>query len=159
VVWLYYPSLTTDTLYSVINEHVGPKIAQTEDRLAQLEAKRAQAEGREASRLGKRVSQLTQLLDELKAFRDQLQEVTALPYKPSLDDGVQISAAPLYPLFRHTPWHRELKKTWQALCDGHYDWANLAYAIWPERVREKCQSDKSLAIAHDLEELYTGDES
>jgi len=30
----------------------------------------------------------------------------------------------------------------------------LAYSIWPERVREKCKSDKSLAIAHDVEELY-----
>ena len=27
-------------------------------------------------------------------------------------------------------------------------------AYWPERVREKCKTDKSLAIAHGLEELY-----
>lgn len=25
---------------------------------------------------------------------------------------------------------------------------------WPERVREKCKTDKSLAIAHGLEDLY-----
>jgi hypothetical protein len=25
---------------------------------------------------------------------------------------------------------------------------------WPARVREKCKTDKSLAIAHGLEELY-----
>ena len=25
---------------------------------------------------------------------------------------------------------------------------------WPERVREKCKTDKSLAIAHSLEDLY-----
>ena len=27
-------------------------------------------------------------------------------------------------------------------------------AYWPDRVREKCKADKSLAIAHDLEHLY-----
>ena len=37
---------------------------------------------------------------------------------------------------------------------GEYDWAHLAMAYWPERVREKCKTDKSLAIAHDLEHLY-----
>ncbi len=37
---------------------------------------------------------------------------------------------------------------------GDYDWAHLAMAYWPDRVREKCKTDKSLAIAHDLEDLY-----
>lgn len=27
-------------------------------------------------------------------------------------------------------------------------------AYWPDRVREKCKTDKSLAIAHDREQLY-----
>jgi hypothetical protein len=27
-------------------------------------------------------------------------------------------------------------------------------SYWPDRVREKCRTDKSLAIAHGLEELY-----
>ena len=40
------------------------------------------------------------------------------------------------------------------LVKGDYDWAHLAYSIWPDRVREKSKSDKSLAIAHDLEDLY-----
>jgi hypothetical protein len=60
----------------------------------------------------------------------------------------------LWQLFRHTPWRNKLKDTWQKLEKGDYDWANLAYNIWPERVQEKCKYDKSLAIAHDLEELY-----
>ena len=30
---------------------------------------------------------------------------------------------------------------------------------WPERVREKCKIDKSLAIAHDLESLYVEPEA
>ena len=38
--------------------------------------------------------------------------------------------------------------------EGKYDWAHLAFSIWPDRVREKCKHDKSLAIAHDLEHIY-----
>ena len=35
---------------------------------------------------------------------------------------------------------------------GDYDWAHLAMGYWPDRVREKCKTDKSLAIAHGLED-------
>ena len=35
---------------------------------------------------------------------------------------------------------------------GDYDWAHLAFHLWPERVIPKCTTDRSLAIAHGLEE-------
>jgi len=57
-------------------------------------------------------------------------------------------------LFQHKPWQKKLKETWESLERGNYDWAHLAYSIWPERVREQCKADKSLAIAHGLEQLY-----
>ena len=39
-------------------------------------------------------------------------------YKPNHDDGVQISAAPLWPLFRHKPWQKVLKDTWAKIDKG-----------------------------------------
>jgi len=42
---------------------------------------------------------------------------------------------------------------WKKLEAGEYDWAHLIYTLWPERVREVCQRDCSIAIAHGLEEL------
>jgi hypothetical protein len=57
-------------------------------------------------------------------------------------------------LFQHKPWQKILKETWGKLEKGDYDWAHLAYSYWPERVKEKCRTDKSLAIAHGLEDLY-----
>lgn len=86
-------------------------------------------------------------------MRDTLLKL-APTYKPDHDDGVQICSAPLWPLFRHKPWQKVLKDTWTKLERGDYDWAHLAMAYWPERVREKCKTDKSLAIAHGLEALY-----
>jgi len=86
-------------------------------------------------------------------LRDTLLQI-AKSYRPRHDDGVQISAAPLWQLFRHRPWQKLLKDTWTKLEKGEYDWAHLAMSYWPDRVRKKCKSDKSLAIAHGLEDEY-----
>ena len=42
---------------------------------------------------------------------------------------------------------------WKKLEKGDYDWARLAYTIWPDRVREVCICDRSIAVAHGLEGL------
>jgi transposase InsO family protein len=51
--------------------------------------------------------------------------------------------SPLSFLLEHQP---ECQRYWTHTDD--YDWAHLAMNYWPERVREKCKTDKSLAIAH-----------
>src|SRR5205085_2573519 len=89
----------------------------------------------------------------LQELQDELLRL-APAWKPNHDDGVQITAAPLWRLFRHRPWQTILKETWEKLEKGDYDWAHLAMTHCPDRVREKCRTDKSLAIAHDLEDLY-----
>ena len=59
----------------------------------------------------------------------------------------------MWKFFRLTKWRNKLKKTWEELKSGKYDWAHLALSIWPDRVvREKCTTDRSIAIAHDLED-------
>jgi hypothetical protein len=147
--WLCYPSLTSQTLYTAINDFVEPKLTEVETETATLRSK-GSARSRDEE---KRLEALTTLQAELRDLRDQLQSI-APHYRPSHDDGVQITAAPLWPLFRHKPWQKVLKDTWAKLEKGDYDWAHLAMTYWPERVREKCRHDKSLAIAHGLEELY-----
>jgi hypothetical protein len=156
-VWIYYPRLAEDTLYRAITTHVEPKLAQLEQRLAQVSGQQRGAFSREAARLAQEAGELTELRDELREMREELLRVAQLPYKPCLDDGVQITAAPLWRLFRHRPWRKTLEDTWKELERGDYDWAHLAMAIWPKRVREKCRSDRSLAIAHGVEGVSAGD--
>jgi hypothetical protein len=93
-----------------------------------------------------------QLRSELKGMRAEL-ERWAPRWKPNLNDGVLITACPLWKLFRLPKWRKDLETCWRELERGDYDWAHLAYTLWPERVREKCKTDRSLAIAHGLEEL------
>jgi hypothetical protein len=51
-------------------------------------------------------------------------------------------------------WQRELKSVWDDLRAGEYDWSHLAMHLWPERVVPKCATDRSMAIAHGLEETF-----
>ena len=147
--WLYYPSLSSQTLYTAINDFIEPKLKQVG---ADVTALRNKGTAR-TSDDEKQFEALQAFELELIELRDTLLRL-APTYKPNHDDGVQISAAPLWPLFRHKPWQKVLKDTWTKLEKGDYDWAQLAMNYWPERVREKCKTDKSLAIAHGLEGLY-----
>ncbi len=147
--WVYYPSLTSQTLYTAINDFVEPKLKQVGADVTALRNK-----GAARTRDDEKQFEALQAFElELIELRDTLLKL-APTYKPNHDDGVQISAAPLWPLFRHKPWQKVLKDTWAKLEKGDYDWAHLAMAYWTERVREKCKTDKSLAIAHGLERLY-----
>jgi len=153
-IWVYYHRLTSDTLFTAVNRYVLPKLTSVEQELVELEARLDEASGREATRLREQAEQAQAFRDDLAAFRDELLRITALPYQPDLNDGVIINAAPLHQLFRLPKWAKDTKECWSKLERGDYDWAHLAYTVWPERVREKCRTDKSLAIAHGLEALY-----
>lgn len=152
-VWLYYPRLTADTLFQVVAEHLVPKLRKTQEERLQVDAAQGRAEGREAAKLAKQAGELAELEQGLEEMKAELLRVAELPYKPNLNDGVQITAAPLAKLFQLKAWRMVLDATWKKLEKGEYDWAHLAHAIWPDRVREKCKTDRSLAIAHGLENL------
>jgi hypothetical protein len=152
--WIYYPRLTGQTLYTAINDFVEPKLRQVGEDLAALR-NRGSTRSRDDE---KRFELLLALETELLEFLDKLQEI-APGYRPNHEDGVQVTAAPLWPLFRHKQWQKLLKDTWTKLEKGNYDWAHLAMAYWPDRVRDKCKTDKSLAIAHGLEDLYVEPEA
>lgn len=147
--WIYYPRLTSQTLYTVINDFIEPKLKQVSADVTTLRNKGTARSRDDEKQFEAKISfelELTELHDTLLKL--------APTYKPNHNDGVQINAAPLWPLFRHKPWQKMLKDTWAKLEKGDYDWAHLAMSYWPDRVREKCKTDKSLAIAHGLEHLY-----
>lgn len=71
-----------------------------------------------------------------------------------IDDNVILNLAPLYELV--PSWSTEPKKYWEALKSGEYDWSYTAMRYWPNRVLEKCKTDKSIAIAHNRLDIYKG---
>ena len=150
-VWLYYPRLTENTLYECVTNYVAPKIAKVR---AEIESLRPNLEGKASAEQRRRFEELVGLESELEELRLELERVANLGYKPDLDDGVVICASPLHALFRLGKWQRELREHWTRLAKGDFDWAHLAFALWPERVTKACRTDKSFAIAHGLENLY-----
>lgn len=148
--WIYYQRLNDQTLFTCVNDFLEPKIRRIEE---EIKALRSEQKGKKGA-ASDAVSGKVEFLTELQAMRNDFLKFAELPFRPDLNDGVVITAAPLWKYFQLTKWKNTLKETWTKLESGEYDWAHMAYAIWPERVKGKCKTDKSLAIAHGLEELY-----
>jgi hypothetical protein len=144
--WLYYHRLTEDSLYRVLRDFVETRIQQTEREQFRLESQGALS-GDAAARL----QEAQTLLQDLRIFKSELDLVAPL-WNPNLNDGVIINHAVLWRITPYTPWQKKCKECWDKLVKGDYDWAHLAFHLWPERVIPKCTTDRSLAIAHGLEE-------
>ena len=142
--WLYYHRLNDQTLLKCINDAVEPNLLNVSKEIQTLESTTSP---KSKALLEKLIS----LKDELEIYHDELLRLSKF-WQPNLNDGVQITAAPLWRLFQHKAWQKKLKQTWEKLQGGEYDWAHLAFSTWPERVLKKCHEDRSLAIAHDVED-------
>jgi hypothetical protein len=153
MLWIYYHRLTDQTLFQCVNEFVKPKLQ--DEVMPDIERLRAavQREGGGSKEQREKLEALEDFAIELKDFHDELLRVAGLPYKPNLNDGVLITASPLWKLFRLPKWQKDLKACWESLEGEEYEWAHLAYTIWPDRVKKVCKKDRSIAIAHGLEEL------
>jgi hypothetical protein len=150
-VWLYIHAFSKDTLFRVQNDYAAPKLAHEERRLESLTR-----DIRDKTTAAQRMELAAQavFVEELRAFLEEVRRVAPL-WNPNLDDGVIINFAPLWRLVpQHKPWQKELRSTWESICEGKYDWAQLSMHFWPERVVPKCVIDRSLAIAHGLQEVF-----
>ena len=148
--WLYAHRLTRDSLFALARDVVAPKLALEERRQTSLIQ-----EGGPSSTAKQRAEIAAQdaVVAELRVFADEVRRVAPL-WNPDLDDGIVLVEAPLWRLVPHKPWAKELKSRWDDLVAGKYDWAHTAMHLWPERVVPKCATDRSLAIAHGLEDVF-----
>jgi hypothetical protein len=153
--WLYYHRLNKDILFKALVNYVEPKIRLEEDRLKTLRARKEAAgkSGGEAKQMEKGIDRLEQFVSELHDFKDKLRRAADLRLDFDLNDGVVLNIAPLWEL---VPW-AEPTKCWEELQEGKYDWSHIAYQLWPERVEDLCKKDRSIAIAHNREDLYEGE--
>jgi hypothetical protein len=170
--WLYIHRMDRDTLFKLLGpNYLGGKMARVRQELTELcpgGTLRPGASKKEEVR----VEELETLLLDLEDFAAKLKAITEckddrgaiVGWRPDLDDGVGLCAAPLYEVM---PWPvkkkvhgkpaSELALYWEDLREGKYDWAKLAMLYWPDRVIGKCRANKSLAIAHDLDrEFFPG---
>jgi hypothetical protein len=145
-VWVFHERITSDTLFHIRNDIVEPRLRLAERQIVDLRP-RAESD----RRVRKELDQLLDFRDDLGDFSNRLKEITDRGYIPHIDDGVLLNATPLHEVLPSWP---ETRKAWEELEEGKYDWAQQAMEYWPDRVKEKCKTNKSFAIAHGLEDLY-----
>ena len=143
--WIYYHSINDQTLFSCVNDYIDPKNESIQKNLDVLMSKNNKSNEDQVH-----IESLVSLGEGLRNLREEILKIAEF-WKPSLEDGVEISAAPLWPLIQYKPWRKRLKKTWDDMQKGKYDWSHMAFCFWPERVVASCCEDHSLAIAHNLE--------
>jgi len=150
-VWLYIHAFNKDTLFRVQNEYMAPKLR---DERQQLDRLRAEAGTTPSAAQSRAVEVQTTFVDELSSMLEEARRVASL-WDPDLDDGVILNFAPLWRLVpQNRVWQKECRTAWEALVKGDYDWAHIAMRLWPERVIPKCAKDRSLAIAHHLDDVF-----
>lgn len=150
-VWLFHERLANDTLLRIQTDYVRPKIRGLDSELKEVQSKLGSASGIAKRELKKREGDVIEALDDVREFQERIERVIHRGYTPHIDDGVLLNMAPLWEL---TPsWQAEPKKAWKALAEEKYDWSHQAMDHWPDRVKEKCKTNKSFAIAHGLEKL------
>ncbi|MFE7369312.1 BREX-6 system adenine-specific DNA-methyltransferase PglX [Streptomyces anulatus] len=166
VAWVNIHRMNEQTLRVLLADHLVPTLARLDGELSDLRSARDGA-NKKASRAAERqYDRVLKTRDELQAFiadveqcadrgapptdNKCLQREQDARYAPSLDDGVMINSAALWPLL--DPQWKDPKKWWKELATAlgrkDYDWSHLAMRYWPTRVDRKCQQDPSLAVAH-----------
>ena len=155
---LFHEHVNRSTLYVLQRDYLDHKLNGLRLHIGDLTAQLAGEEGLARKQVERQIDKATQVLDEIAEFAQTMERVVREGYEPApdwIDDGVILRLAPLWELI--PIWWREPKKYWECLQQGDYDWSHIAMRYWPERVREKCKTNKSFAIAHGHEEWYQED--
>ncbi len=121
--YIYNLKFTQDTLYSLIQKYIVPRINLEKLRLNDIynkkDAVNTPKEKREKENF---IVKSEDFIEELKLFKQDIQEVIDTGFKPDIDDGVILNMAPLYKLI---PW-REPEKYYKNLRMGQYEWAQVS---------------------------------
>jgi len=155
---IFHERIDRHTLYVLQRDYLDHKLNGLRLHIGDLTARLEGMEGRPRKQVEREIDRAGQLLAELTEFAQTIDRIVREGYEPEpdwIDDGVILRMAPLWELI--PIWKAEPKKYWQRLQDGQYDWSHIAMGYWPARVREKCKTNKSFAIAHGHEEWYEGD--
>ncbi len=166
-VYLFHERATDQTLALIQGQrYLGGRIFQVKQEHAGALERAARSEGREAARWRKQAQELAEELADLEAFDKAITETNSEPivdaqgrpatarWKPELDDGVLLNAAPLYrlaPAWKKADAKLDLKKAWESLKKGEYPWAKTAMRYWPRETLAACGKNRSYRIAHGLE--------
>ena len=140
--WAYYPKLTKNTLSALV-----VRLRQQQEQL------RSALNAALTSHDKVKENDVRSSLQQTEGMMERLNAIVATGYTPNHDDGVPVTAAPLYELFANRVWRQECESNMQKLQEGEYDWSHLAMSLYPARIIAKAKKDWCMALTHGLEHL------
>ena len=150
-IFVYALAASADLLFTLHQDYVLPKVLREEVR---LEALRGEVGEKGNARQRRLVAAQENFVTELRAFAAHVKQLAPL-WNPVVDDGIVLNTALLWRLFgSQRSWQSQSKATWDELSAHTYDWSHLAMRLWPAIVVPKCATDRSLAMAHGLEDVF-----
>ena len=135
--------LTDDSFYRIHNESIVPRLEAQKRVLSQMIA--------DGSSDANEIDKITRCIHDLAGLAKEFELVAGI-WKNFPDDGIEIRASLCWRLQLHLRWRESCYQTWTRLVNEELDWSHTAFYLWPMRVIGKCQTDRSMAIAHGLEE-------
>jgi hypothetical protein len=135
----------------VLRNHADDKLRGLDQQIGDLTPELESLTGSARRKHQGALADLHALRDEVHDFAQALERIMRGGYTPApnwIDDGVILRLAPLWEVL--PLWRNEPKKYWERLAAGDFDWAHIALHYWPERVKAKCNENRSFAIAHGL---------
>lgn len=155
-----------NTLQTLLADYLIPELRELEGETADLLESQGKGDRKQQAQAEERRATVQALYNELQAFIDLVQQCAEqgppvanpkdnprqsdAPFRMDLDDGVMVNSAALWCLLE--PQWNKPKTWWSELCNAKgkkdYDWSHLAARYFPDRIREKCSKDPSLAVAH-----------
>lgn len=101
--WVYAPNLTRETLYAVAGAATA-RHTQASSEIARLVRERdSGGAGRSLQEVMAALAAEEQLAEELRGFRERIDHIADLGWAPDLDDGANLTAAPLADLLPDWP--------------------------------------------------------
>ncbi|MFA5011156.1 MAG: BREX-1 system adenine-specific DNA-methyltransferase PglX [Ignavibacteria bacterium] len=128
--YIYNLKFTNESLYSLIQKYIIPKLQLENAKLKDLIIKRNTSFGTEKRKIETEISRVEDLLDEIEIFKKDIQEVIDTEFKPDIDDGVILNMALIYKLI---PSWKEPEKFYKELKEGKYEWSSVSKTLFQKK--------------------------
>ena len=119
--WVYAPVLSRETLFAVAGS--------AQDKLRRLREQARQLRDRHVSTTDRavveRIEQVESLAGEIEQFAENAEKIAQSGWRPDINDGLILCAAPLESLFADDAWRRRVAQYRRDLEKKKYPWATV----------------------------------
>ena len=127
--WVYAPALSREMLFAIAGS-ARDKLRRLRDQAQQLRGRHLDTADRATV---ERVEQVESLSGEVEQFAEHAEKIAQSGWKPDLNDGLILCAAPLEPLFADDAWRKRVAQYRKDLEAKKYSWATVQREFFGDR--------------------------